>query len=157
MLQYVCLCARVCARVHSCVCVCVHVLTPPCVCLCVSPRLLEAGSAVQILSLSEQHLAELDGDTLRLVGPGALEALERGWGAQTAGAVCTITFRYVQFDAIVPTLPRIRVKFPNLTVRVEVCSPGSGVRVLGSGVRVLGREVRVMGSGSWDQGSRTWC
>ncbi|XP_056463508.1 leucine-rich repeat-containing protein 49 [Gadus chalcogrammus] len=79
------------------------------------PKLLEAGSAVQILSLSEQHLAELDGDTLRLVGPGALEALERGWGAQTAGAVCTITFRYVQFDAIVPTLPRIRVKFPNLT------------------------------------------
>uniref|UniRef100_A0A8C4Z0A3 Leucine rich repeat containing 49 n=1 Tax=Gadus morhua TaxID=8049 RepID=A0A8C4Z0A3_GADMO len=81
----------------------------------IAQELLEAGSAVQILSLSEQHLAELDGDTLRLVGPGALEALERGWGAQTAGAVCTITFRYVQFDAIVPTLPRIRVKFPNLT------------------------------------------
>ncbi|KAF3832309.1 hypothetical protein F7725_025974 [Dissostichus mawsoni] len=32
------------------------------------------------------HLAELDGDTLRLFGPGALEALERGWGVQTASA-----------------------------------------------------------------------
>ncbi|KAG7277352.1 hypothetical protein CRUP_025592 [Coryphaenoides rupestris] len=47
--------------------------------------------------------------------PRGLEALERGWGVQTAGAVNTITFRYIQFDAIVPTLPRIRVKFPNLT------------------------------------------
>ncbi|CAL8243293.1 unnamed protein product [Lota lota] len=80
------------------------------------PKLLEAGSSnVQILSVSDLHLAELDGDTLRLFGPGALEALERGWGAQTAGAVGTIAFRYIQFDAIVPTLARIRVKFPNLT------------------------------------------
>ncbi|XP_062327601.1 leucine-rich repeat-containing protein 49 isoform X3 [Osmerus eperlanus] len=79
------------------------------------PRLLEAGgSSVQSLSLSDSHLAELDGDTLRLFGPGALEALERGWGVQTAGAVTVITFRYIHFDAIVPTLPRIRVKFPNL-------------------------------------------
>ncbi|AWP01933.1 putative leucine-rich repeat-containing protein 49 [Scophthalmus maximus] len=80
------------------------------------PRLLEAGSStVQSLSLSESHLAELDGDTLRLFGLGALEALERGWGVQTAGAVTVITFRYISFDAIVPTLPRIRVKFPNLS------------------------------------------
>uniref|UniRef100_A0A3P8VT35 Leucine rich repeat containing 49 n=1 Tax=Cynoglossus semilaevis TaxID=244447 RepID=A0A3P8VT35_CYNSE len=64
--------------------------------------------------MSDSHLAELDGDTLRLFGLGALEALERGWGVQTAGAVTVITFRYVNFDAIVPTLPRIRVKFPNL-------------------------------------------
>nr|XP_057944639.1 leucine-rich repeat-containing protein 49 isoform X2 [Doryrhamphus excisus] len=77
------------------------------------PKLAEAGS-VQSLSLSDSHLAELDGDTLRLFGPGALEALERGWGAQTAGAVTVITFRYIHFDAIVPTLPRVRVKFPNL-------------------------------------------
>ncbi|XP_054625761.1 leucine-rich repeat-containing protein 49 isoform X2 [Dunckerocampus dactyliophorus] len=78
------------------------------------PKLAEAGS-VQSLSLSDSHLAELDGDTLRLFGLGALEALERGWGAQTAGAVTVITFRYIHFDAIVPTLPRIRVKFPNLS------------------------------------------
>ncbi|XP_077478869.1 leucine-rich repeat-containing protein 49 isoform X2 [Stigmatopora argus] len=77
------------------------------------PKLSEAGS-VTSLSLSDSHLAELDGDTLRLFGPGALEALERGWGAQTAAAVTVIAFRYIHFDAIVPTLPRIRVKFPNL-------------------------------------------
>ncbi|KAM7406465.1 hypothetical protein PAMP_000839 [Pampus punctatissimus] len=80
------------------------------------PKLVEAGSgSVQSLSLSDNHLAELDGDTLRLFGLGALEALERGWGVQTAGAVTVITFRYINFDAIIPTLPRIRVKFPNLS------------------------------------------
>lgn len=80
-------------------------------------RFVETGSgSVQSLSLSESHLAELDGDTLRLFGLGALEALERGWGVQTAGAVTVITFRYINFDAIVPSLPRIRVKFPNLSV-----------------------------------------
>ncbi|KAJ0056255.1 hypothetical protein NL108_004533, partial [Boleophthalmus pectinirostris] len=77
------------------------------------PKLVETGS-VQSLSMSESHLAELDGETLRLFGLGALEALERGWGVQTAGAVTVITFRYINFDSIVPTLPRIRVKFPNL-------------------------------------------
>ncbi|XP_076012093.1 leucine-rich repeat-containing protein 49 [Genypterus blacodes] len=80
------------------------------------PKLQDAGSgSVQSLSLSDSHLAELDGDTLHLVGLGALEALERGWGVQTAGAVNVICFRYINFDAIVPTLPRIRVKFPNLS------------------------------------------
>ncbi|CAL9702062.1 unnamed protein product [Knipowitschia caucasica] len=78
------------------------------------PKLVETGS-VQSLSMSESHLAELDGETLRLFGLGALEALERGWGVQTAAAVTVITFRYINFDAIVPTLPRIRVKFPNLS------------------------------------------
>ncbi|KAM8894610.1 leucine-rich repeat-containing protein 49 isoform 2-T2 [Spinachia spinachia] len=80
------------------------------------PKLVEAGScSVQSLSLSDSHLAELDGDALRLFGPGALEALERGWGVQTAGAVTVIAFRYINFNAILPTLPRIRVKFPNLS------------------------------------------
>ncbi|XP_075903157.1 leucine-rich repeat-containing protein 49 isoform X2 [Nelusetta ayraudi] len=80
------------------------------------PKLVETGSgSIQSLSLSDSHLAELDGDTLRLFGLGALEALERGWGVQTAGAVTVITLRYINFDAIVPTLPRIRVKFPNLS------------------------------------------
>uniref|UniRef100_A0A8C7SSB0 Leucine-rich repeat-containing protein 49 n=1 Tax=Oncorhynchus mykiss TaxID=8022 RepID=A0A8C7SSB0_ONCMY len=79
-------------------------------------ELLEAGGVnLQSLSLSDSHLAELDGETLRLFGLGALEALERGWGVQTAGAVTVIAFRYIHFDAIVPTLPRIRVKFPNLS------------------------------------------
>ncbi|XP_060780137.1 leucine-rich repeat-containing protein 49 isoform X4 [Neoarius graeffei] len=80
------------------------------------PRLQEAGgTSVQSLSLSESHVAELDGETVRLFGPGALETLERGWGVQTASTVTTIAFRYIQFDSIVPTLPRIRLKFPNLT------------------------------------------
>lgn len=91
--------------------------------MCIAFRLAEAaGSGVQSLSLSDSHLAELDGDTLRLFGLGALEALERGWGVQTAGAVTVITFRYINFDAIVPTLPRIRVKFPNLSVRHKLHS-----------------------------------
>ncbi|XP_077569456.1 leucine-rich repeat-containing protein 49 isoform X2 [Stigmatopora nigra] len=77
------------------------------------PKLSEAGSITSLL-LSDSHLAELDGDTLRLFGPGALEVLERGWGAQTAATVTVIAFRYIHFEAIVPTLPRIRVKFPNL-------------------------------------------
>uniref|UniRef100_A0A8C8F6W4 Leucine-rich repeat-containing protein 49 n=1 Tax=Oncorhynchus tshawytscha TaxID=74940 RepID=A0A8C8F6W4_ONCTS len=86
------------------------------VCFSVCSRLLEAGGVnLQSLSLSDSHLAELDGETLRLFGLGALEALERGWGVQTAGAVTVIAFRYIHFDAIVPTLPRIRVKFPNLS------------------------------------------
>uniref|UniRef100_A0A672ZKL4 Leucine rich repeat containing 49 n=1 Tax=Sphaeramia orbicularis TaxID=375764 RepID=A0A672ZKL4_9TELE len=75
----------------------------------------EPSGSIQSLSMSDSHLAELDGETLRLFGLGALEALERGWGVQTAGAVTVITFRYINFDAIVPTLPRIRVKFPNLS------------------------------------------
>ncbi|KAK1157918.1 leucine-rich repeat-containing protein 49-like [Acipenser oxyrinchus oxyrinchus] len=73
------------------------------------------GPSMQCLSVSDSHLAELDGETLRLFGLGALEALERGWGVQTAGAVTAITFRYIDYDAIVPTLPRIRVRFPNVT------------------------------------------
>lgn len=93
-------------------------------CVCVFGRLVEAGScSVQSLSLSDSHLAELDGDTLRLFGPGALEALERGWGVQTAGAVTVIAFRYIDFNAILPTLPRIRVKFPNLSVRTSAAFP----------------------------------
>ncbi|MGH0115273.1 UNVERIFIED_CONTAM: hypothetical protein FKN15_006701 [Acipenser sinensis] len=70
---------------------------------------------MQCLSVSDSHLAELDGETLRLFGLGALEALERGWGVQTAGAVTAIAFRYIDYDAIVPTLPRIRIKFPSVT------------------------------------------
>uniref|UniRef100_A0A3B5M0K2 Leucine rich repeat containing 49 n=1 Tax=Xiphophorus couchianus TaxID=32473 RepID=A0A3B5M0K2_9TELE len=96
--------------------VCNTLLFPiECFHVCLS-RLVETGSGnVQSLSLSDSHLAELDGDTLRLFGLGALEALERGWGVQTAGAVTVITFRFINYDAIVPTLPRIRVKFPNLS------------------------------------------
>ncbi|XP_073786206.1 leucine-rich repeat-containing protein 49 isoform X1 [Danio rerio] len=81
------------------------------------PRLQDgsSGSSVQSLSLSESHVAELDGDTLRLFGPGALETLERCWGVQTAASVSTIIFRFIHYDSIIPSFLRIRLKFPNLT------------------------------------------
>lgn len=69
--------------------------------------------------MSDNHLAELDGETLRLFGPGALDTLERCWSVQTAACVTTISFRYINFDSIVPTFLRIRLKFPNLTVRIR--------------------------------------
>lgn len=69
--------------------------------------------------MSDSHLAELDGDTLRLFGPGALETLERCWGVQTAATVTTVAFRYIHFDSIIPNFLRIRLKFPNLTVRIR--------------------------------------
>ncbi|XP_073706364.1 leucine-rich repeat-containing protein 49-like [Garra rufa] len=80
------------------------------------PRLQDAsGPSVQSLSMSDSHLAELDGETLRLFGPAALETLERCWGVQTASSVTTIAFRYMPFDSIIPMFLRIRLKFPNLT------------------------------------------
>ncbi|XP_055029949.2 leucine-rich repeat-containing protein 49 isoform X1 [Misgurnus anguillicaudatus] len=80
------------------------------------PRLQESmGPCVQSLSMSDSHIAELDGETLRLFGPGALETLERCWSVQTASNVTTIAFRYMSFDSIIPTFLRIRLKFPNLT------------------------------------------
>ncbi|XP_056099932.1 leucine-rich repeat-containing protein 49-like isoform X2 [Rhinichthys klamathensis goyatoka] len=82
-----------------------------------SPRdsRFQDGPGVQSLSMSERHLAELEGETLRLFGPGALETLERCWGVQTASSVTTVSFRYIHFDSIIPTFLRIRLKFPNLT------------------------------------------
>ncbi|XP_051513010.1 leucine-rich repeat-containing protein 49-like isoform X1 [Myxocyprinus asiaticus] len=80
------------------------------------PRLQDSGGpSVQSLSMSDSHLAELDGETLRLIGPGALETLERCWSVQTAASVTIVTFRYIHFDSIIPTFLRIRLRFPNLT------------------------------------------
>uniref|UniRef100_A0A8C1XRS7 Leucine-rich repeat-containing protein 49 n=1 Tax=Cyprinus carpio TaxID=7962 RepID=A0A8C1XRS7_CYPCA len=80
------------------------------------PRPQDAGGPnVQSLSMSDSHLAELDGETLRLFGPGALETLDRCWGVQTAASVTAIAFRYMHFDSIIPMFLRIRLKFPNLT------------------------------------------
>ncbi|XP_016332616.1 leucine-rich repeat-containing protein 49 [Sinocyclocheilus anshuiensis] len=84
-----------------------------------SPRDLRpqdaGGPSVQSLSISDSHLAELDSETLRLFGPGALETLERCWGVQTAASVTAVAFRYIHFDSIIPMFLRIRLKFPNLT------------------------------------------
>ncbi|XP_051898655.1 leucine-rich repeat-containing protein 49 isoform X2 [Pristis pectinata] len=71
-------------------------------------------SGVQGLSIAESHLAELERDTLHLYGFGALESLERSWGVQTAAAVTTVSFMFIDFDEIIPMLPRLRIKFPNI-------------------------------------------
>jgi len=96
-------------------CVCV---SDVCVCVCVHRPQDASGPSVQSLSMSDSHLAELDGDTLHLFGPGALETLERCWSVQTAASVTAVAFRYIHFDSIIPMFLRIRLKFPNLTVSI---------------------------------------
>lgn len=75
-----------------------------------------SGGTTQSLSVSDRHLAELNGDTLRLFGLGALDALDGSGAAQSPDTITTIAFRYIPFNAIVPLLPRVRVRFPNLSV-----------------------------------------
>lgn len=64
--------------------------------------------------LSICHLAELDSDTLFLYGPGSLDALDRHWGSQAVQAVSAISFKFINFDNIVPQLYKIRARFPSL-------------------------------------------
>ncbi|KAI2653299.1 Leucine-rich repeat-containing protein 49 [Labeo rohita] len=81
------------------------------------PRPQDAGGpSVQSLSMSDSHLAELDGETLRLFGPGALETLERCWGVQTAASVTTVAFRYIHFDSIIPIITHL----PQLAALAQV-------------------------------------
>ncbi|XP_062998442.1 leucine-rich repeat-containing protein 49 [Elgaria multicarinata webbii] len=71
------------------------------------------SKATQGLSVLDSHLVEIDGDTLYLYGSGALESLDRNWSIQTAGSVSTISFIFIDFDEIVPVLPKLKIKFPN--------------------------------------------
>ncbi|KAM4035813.1 leucine-rich repeat-containing protein 49 isoform 1-T1 [Anomaloglossus baeobatrachus] len=73
------------------------------------------SSAVQGLSVVDSHLVELEGDTLSLYGLGALESLDRTWSVQTASSVNIISFTFINFEDIVQVLPKIRIKFPNVT------------------------------------------
>uniref|UniRef100_A0A8C5M7T4 Leucine rich repeat containing 49 n=1 Tax=Leptobrachium leishanense TaxID=445787 RepID=A0A8C5M7T4_9ANUR len=73
------------------------------------------SSAVQALSAIDSHLVELEGDTLCLYGTGALESLDRTWSVQTSGSVCTVSFTFINFDDIIQVLPKLRMKFPNVT------------------------------------------
>lgn len=68
--------------------------------------------------LSICHLAELDNDTLYLYGPGSLDALDRNWGSQAVQAVSAISFKFIDFDDIVPQLYKIRARFPSLLVSI---------------------------------------
>ncbi|XP_060602080.1 leucine-rich repeat-containing protein 49-like isoform X2 [Ruditapes philippinarum] len=58
------------------------------------------------------NLADLEGDTLTLYGPPSLEALDRNWGMQAAGAVTVIIFKFIDFDEICKHLQKIRTRFP---------------------------------------------
>ncbi|XP_028397143.1 leucine-rich repeat-containing protein 49-like isoform X2 [Dendronephthya gigantea] len=58
------------------------------------------------------HLAELEGETLYLYGPGSLDALDRNWGQQAANTVTNVVFKFIDFDDIVPHLGKIQIKFP---------------------------------------------
>ncbi|KAF7241445.1 Leucine-rich repeat-containing protein 49 [Varanus komodoensis] len=71
------------------------------------------SKATQGLSVLDSHLVEIDGDTLYLYGAGALESLDRNWSIHTAGSVATIAFIFIDFDEIVPVLPKLKIKFPN--------------------------------------------
>ncbi|OCT86997.1 hypothetical protein XELAEV_18020687mg, partial [Xenopus laevis] len=73
------------------------------------------SSAVQGLSVIESHLVEVEGDVLFLYGSGALDSLDRSWSVQTSGSVSTITFTFINFDEIVQVLPKLRIKFPNIS------------------------------------------
>ncbi|KAH9494929.1 Leucine-rich repeat-containing protein 49 [Bulinus truncatus] len=57
-------------------------------------------------------LEQIEGDTLSLYGVQSLDAFERNWGYQSAGAVNTIVFKFIDFDAIVKYLPKVRARFP---------------------------------------------
>ncbi|XP_020837730.1 leucine-rich repeat-containing protein 49 isoform X5 [Phascolarctos cinereus] len=70
-------------------------------------------TALQGLAVIENHLVEVDGDTLFLYGSGALESLDRNWSVQTAGLVTTVSFTFIEFDEIVQVLPKLKIKFPN--------------------------------------------
>ncbi|RUS69701.1 hypothetical protein EGW08_022537 [Elysia chlorotica] len=66
-------------------------------------------------------LEQIEGDTLYLYGPQSLDAFDRNWGVQVAGAVSTIVFKFIDFDAIVRQLAKIRVRFP-ATQTLVFCS-----------------------------------
>ncbi|XP_071964951.1 leucine-rich repeat-containing protein 49-like isoform X2 [Antedon mediterranea] len=61
------------------------------------------------------HLAELEGDTLHLYGPGSLDSLEKNWGIQAAGSVNNVSFMFIEFDKIARHLHKLRIRFPNVS------------------------------------------
>uniref|UniRef100_A0A6J0SVV5 Leucine-rich repeat-containing protein 49 n=1 Tax=Pogona vitticeps TaxID=103695 RepID=A0A6J0SVV5_9SAUR len=71
------------------------------------------GKAAPGLSVLDSHLVEIDGGILYLYGSGALESLDRNWSVQTAGSIATVSFIFIDFDEIVPVLPKLKIKFPN--------------------------------------------
>ncbi|XP_031566917.1 leucine-rich repeat-containing protein 49-like [Actinia tenebrosa] len=77
----------------------------------------DANDAIKLIdgdSLSICHLAELDGDTLYLYGPGSLDALDRNWGAQAVNSVLNMSIKFINYDTIVPYFSKISTRFPSL-------------------------------------------
>lgn len=65
------------------------------------------------LDMSESYLAEIDGDCLQLFGPGALDSLDKNWGAQASSSVTTISVQFINFNDFCSFIPKIRNRFPN--------------------------------------------
>ena len=76
------------------------------------------------------HLAELEGDTLHLYGPGSLESLDKSWGVQAAGSVTTVSFKFIDFDNISKHLHKIRIRFPNVSVSTVLHEKGNSIIVV---------------------------
>ncbi|EDO26751.1 predicted protein, partial [Nematostella vectensis] len=79
-----------------------------------NPDRLNLDRSPETSPLSICHLAELDGETLYLYGPGSLDALDRNWGAQAVNSVSVISFKFIEYDAIVPHFHKIGTRFPSL-------------------------------------------
>ncbi|XP_072050713.1 leucine-rich repeat-containing protein 49-like isoform X2 [Amphiura filiformis] len=90
-----------------------------------SPQKSKAPTPDLLANISNDvcHLAELEGDTLHLYGPGSLESLDKSWGVQAAGSVTTVSFKFIGFDEISKHLHKIRIRFPNVsTVQLGECN-----------------------------------
>lgn len=82
------------------------------------------------LLLNSDHLSEIEGETLNLYGSGSLDAFDKNWGIQAAGAVTTVCFQFIDFDDIVKVLSKIRVRFPNVNVSMTLGGNDSHLETL---------------------------
>jgi leucine-rich repeat-containing protein 49 len=64
--------------------------------------------------VNSEFLSEIDGDTLKLYGLRSLDAFDRSWGFQAAGAVTNVHFHFVDFADVSKVLTKIRIRFPNV-------------------------------------------
>uniref|UniRef100_UPI00358EC77D leucine-rich repeat-containing protein 49 isoform X2 n=1 Tax=Myxine glutinosa TaxID=7769 RepID=UPI00358EC77D len=67
---------------------------------------------LQILTVSKRHLAEIERNTMRLYGTGALEIFERNLSMHTS--ISAISFHYIHFDDIIPAFSKITNKLPSV-------------------------------------------
>lgn len=65
---------------------------------------------------TQSYYTEIEGETLCLYGTGSLESLDKPWGMSSAGAITTISFKFIDFDDIIKHLHKIRARFPSVHV-----------------------------------------